>query len=86
MNPIQQIGRYDLPLGSVLAIRKRRFDGWRKIFLWLKLSQPGYDALLNNGDRVHFTEEEKAEYNNAMEWHAVTLEWYGAARGMGLRG
>ncbi len=83
MNPIQQIGRYLIPLGSVMAIEKRNTSGWRRLLFWRK---PGYNALLNNGRVIHFTEEEKAEYNDAMEWHAVTLEWYGAARGMGLRG
>lgn len=83
MNPTKQIGRYMLPLGSVAAIEKRNTSGWRRLLFWRK---PGYNALLNNGHVIHFTEEEKAEYETAMNWHVVTLEWYGAARGMGLRG
>lgn len=85
MNPICEIGRYNLPLGSVTAIRKRQFDGWRKILLRLRLAQPGYDAILNNGQIIHFTEEEKEKYDTAIEWHSIVVQWYGAARGMGLR-
>lgn len=85
MNPVYEIGRYQLPLLSVIAIRQRRFNGWRKILLWLRLSRPGYDVLLNNGDKIHFTEEEKQKYDEAMEWHDITLQWYGSARGLGLR-
>lgn len=80
-----EIGRYDLPLGSVIGIKRRQFNNWRKILLWLKLSQPGYDVLLNNGDRIHFTEEEKRQYDEAMAWHVVTRQVYGACVGLGLR-
>lgn len=45
----------------------------------------GYDATLNNGHVIHFTEEEKAAYLEALEWHELTLQFYGAAKGMGLR-
>lgn len=83
MNFTQRIGRYMLPLASVVAIKERNISGWRKLLFWRK---PGYDALLSNGHTIHFTEEEKARYDEALGWHAVTLEWYGAARGMGLRG
>jgi hypothetical protein len=83
MNPTKKIGRYLLPIGSVAAIEERNTSGWRRLLLWRK---PGYNALLNNGRVIHFTEAEKAEYENAIEWHVVTLEWYGAAKGMGLRG
>jgi len=83
MNLIQKIGRYMLPIGSVSVIEKRNTLGWRRFLFWRK---PGYDAILNSGRTIHFTEAEKTEYEDAVEWHAVTLEWYGAARGMGLRG
>jgi hypothetical protein len=91
MNPVQQIGRYSLPLLSVVAIRRRR--GWR---LWLikrfverfnLLYEPNvYDVLLNNGHTLRFTETEKEKYGEALEWHSITMQWYGAARGVGLRG
>lgn len=80
---IKKIGRYTLPLGCVEAMREINTSGWRRLLFWRR---PGYDAILNNGQMVHFTPEEKKEYDEAMEWNIVTLEWYGAARGMGLRG
>lgn len=83
MYSVQRIGRYMLPLGSVLAIEKINRSGWRRLLFWRK---SGYNALLNNGHAIHFTEAEKAKYEDVTEWHAVTLEWYGAARGAGLRG
>ena len=78
----KNVGRYTLPLGSVQAMKERNTSGWRRLLFWRK---PGYDVILNNGQRIHFTAIEKAEYDRSIDWHAVTLEWYGAARGMGLR-
>lgn len=83
MNPVYRIGRYMLPILSVVAIAERNTSGWRRLLFWRK---PGYDALLNNGRAVHFTTEEKAQYDEAIEWHSITLDWYGSARGLGLRG
>lgn len=90
MNPVKQIGRYQFPLLSVIAIRRRR--GWR---LWLinwlveKLDleheSDAYDVMLSNGQVLRFTEAEKEQYDTEREWHELTLEWLGAARGMGLR-
>ena len=78
----KKIGRYTLPIGCVEAMQERDTSGWRRLLFWRK---PGYDVILVNGQRVHFTPEEKAEYDEALDWNLVTLEWYGAARGMGLR-
>lgn len=91
MNPVQQIGRYQLPLLSVVAIRRRsglklRFLVWLIEKLNLDHELDLYDVLLSNGHRLRFTQDEKEEYNTAMEWHAVTLQVYGSARGLGLRG
>lgn len=80
----EQIGRYLLPLGCVEAMKERNTKGWRRVvFFWRR---PGYDAILQNGVTIHLTYEEKAKYEECMEWNLVTLEWYGAMRGMGLRG
>lgn len=90
MNPVKRIGRHQLPLFSVVAIRRR--TGWRVWLVnWLieKFNlayQPNvYDVLLSNGHTIQFTEAEKRQYDEQLGWHAVTLEWYGAARGLGLR-
>ena len=90
MNPVKQIGRYQFPLLSVIAIRRR--TGWRvRLLYWLierfdLLYEPNaYDVLLSNGARIEFTEAEKEQYDTELEWHSLTLEWLGAARGMGLR-
>jgi len=80
---IEKIGRYSLPLGSILAMKERDISGWRKLLFWRK---PGFDAVLQNGRVIHLTPEEKAAYDTAMDWSLVALEWYGACRGMGLRG
>jgi hypothetical protein len=45
-----------------------------------------YDVFLSNGQVIRFTEAEREEYDTQIDWHAVTLEWYGAAKGLGLRG
>lgn len=91
MNPVKRIGRYQLHLLSVIAIRRR--SGWRvRLINWLidkfdlTFEPDAYDVLLSNGHALRFTESEKEQYDEAMEWHALTLQWYGAARGLGLRG
>jgi hypothetical protein len=81
--PVEQIGRYTLPLGCIQATKIRNTSGWRRLLFWIR---PGFDAILDNGKTIHLTPEEKASYDTAMDWNAVTLEWYGAMRGMGLRG
>lgn len=80
MNPIKQIGRYQLPILNVFGIRRR--GGWMIRF---KLRKPGYDAILTNGHVIHFTEEEKQQLEQAREEHGLVMQIYGMARGLGLR-
>ena len=77
MNPVKEIGRYQLPILNVVAISKR--SGLRG---WLK---PGYDATLINGHVIHLTEEERQQLNSAREEHEVVMQVYGMAKGLGLR-
>jgi hypothetical protein len=77
MNPIKQIGRYQLPILNVVAIAKR--TGWRSWF------RSGYDATLINGHVIHLTEEEKAQLDQERETHETIMQVYGMARGLGLR-
>ena len=72
MNLIKQIGRYQLPLNSIVVIVDCK-DG-------------GYDVQLTNGNTIHFTEEEKAAYDAALNEHAKVLQVYGMAKALGLRG
>jgi hypothetical protein len=91
MNPVKQIGRYQLPLLSIVAVRRRR--GWR---LWLTnwliekfdlLHEPNvYDVLLSTGHTIRFTQAEKEQYDTDMEWHGLTLQVYGMFKGLGGRG
>lgn len=82
MNPVRQIGRYKLPILNVAAIKGRDKRGWRRYAFW---RVPGYDVLLTNGSRIHFTEEEKEAYDKALDEHELVLQIYGACRGAGLR-
>jgi len=77
MNPTKQIGRYMLPLLNVVAISQR--TGWRA---WLT---PGYDILLTNGHKIHFTEEEKKAYDTALEEHELVMQVWGMCKSAGLR-
>jgi len=77
MNPVKQIGRYQLPILNVVAISLR--TGWRA---WLR---PGYDATLINGHVIHLTEEEKAQLDQERETHETVMQIYGMAKGLGLR-
>lgn len=80
MNPVKQIGRYQLPILNVFAVRERR--GW---LVKLKLRKSGYDALLNTGHVLHFTEEEKQQLDHERELHETVMQVYGMAKGLGLR-
>ncbi len=73
-----QIGRYQLSLQSIVSLKKR--DGLKGFFF------PGYDALLSNGQTVHFNEAEKKAYDEAAGIHQATMYVYGVARAAGLRG
>jgi hypothetical protein len=77
MNPVKQIGRYQLPILNVAAISKR--TGLRSRF------KPGYDVTLINGHVIHFTEEEKAQLDQERERHETVMQIYGMAKGLGLR-
>jgi hypothetical protein len=78
MNPRKRIGRYELPILDVIAIERR--TGWRA---WLK---KGYSALLSNGRRIHFTEEEKKQFEAAIELHNKVIVVHGMCKSLGLRG
>jgi len=82
VNPVKQIGRYELPILNVVAIKRRDRSGLRRLAFWMR---PGYDVELNSGASIHFTEEEKAAFDKAMDEHELVMQVYGMCRGMGLR-
>lgn len=77
MNPVKQIGRYQLPILNIVAISKR--IGWRGAL------RSGYDATLINGHVIHLTEEEKRQLDEEREKHENVMQVYGMAKGLGLR-
>jgi hypothetical protein len=78
MNPTKQIGRYILPILSVVAIEQRAgLRAW-----WKK----GYDVTLTNRHVIHFTEEEKRQYDQAIEKHSKVIQLNGMCRTLGWRG
>ena len=78
MNVVKKIGRYSLPLESVITIKQR--SGLKA---WFK---KGYDVTLNTGRTIHFTEAEKQEYDQALEKHNKVRELFGMCRTLGFRG
>ena len=85
MSPVKQIGRYMLPILNVVAIEERRFPGWRKVLLRLGLFRRGYNVVLANGHVIHFTEQEKKAYDEAIEFHGQVLNVWGMCKSLGLR-
>ena len=78
MLPTIKIGRHEFVITTVASVTRRTgFRGWLR---------PGYDALLTNGRTLHFTEEEKIEFDNQRELHQLTMQVYGMARAAGARG
>ena len=77
MNPVKQIGRYEIPILSV-AVIKKRYGFWSKVW-------PGYDVIMTNGAKLRFTETEKQEYDQACEEHAIVMQVWGMCKSAGLR-
>ena len=69
MNPIKQIGRYHIPIASVLMIQKR--SGFKGFFL------PGYDVTLVNGATFRMNAKEKALLDEEMQIHTETMTMLG---------
>jgi hypothetical protein len=77
MNPAKEIGRYQIPILSVIGIKRRTgLAGW-----W----RPGYDVWLANGRKIHFTEEEKGLLDAALDEHDLVMQIYGMCQSAGLR-
>lgn len=99
MNPVKQIGRYQLPILNVVSITRREGMG-------LALSQGAsrcvdlinqrfkrnipwrvnaYDVELINGHRIKFTDFEKQQYDEALAEHNLIMQVWGMAKSAGLR-
>jgi hypothetical protein len=101
MNPVKQIGRYQLPILSVIGIKKRvGLKYWVQslaIFIGLLIvalvrrhqrpawPDPGYDAMLATGLVIHFTAEEKRLLDEAVDEHDLVMQIYGMCRSAGLK-
>lgn len=66
MNPVKQIGRYEIPIASVVIIEKK--TGFRSLF------SPGYKVLLASGIVLHLTNQEKEELDAARLLHSQTMD------------
>jgi len=77
MNPVKQIGRYEIPILSVITV-KQRTGLLSKIW-------PGYDVTLTNGKTLRFTEEEKQALDQARAEHEMVMQVYGMCLSAGLR-
>ena len=74
MNPVKQIGRYEIPIASVLIVEKKT-----GFWAWLK---PGYKVVLASGIVLHLNETEKQELDNARELHSQTMQVLGMVAAM----
>lgn len=66
MNPVKTIGRYEIPIASVVMTERR--TGWKAIF------RPGFDVVLASGVRLYLTNKEKAELDEARGMHAKVMD------------
>lgn len=80
MNPVKQIGRYQLPILNIAGVKARQ--GW---LVKLKLRKPGYDVVLLNGHVIHFTPEEKQKYDEEIELHETVMQVWGMCKSAGQR-
>lgn len=66
MNPVKQIGRYEIPIASVVMVEKKT-----GFLAWLK---PGYKVLLASGIVIHLTNQEKEELDKARTLHGEVMD------------
>lgn len=101
MNPIKQIGRYQIPILSVIAIKQRSGTKvWvTSLCLFLVMlivalvrrqprpawPDPGYEVMLATGRVVRFTAEEKRLLDEALDEHDTIMHVYGICQSAGLR-
>jgi len=99
MNPVKQIGRYQLPILNVVSITRREGIGLalsqgicrivdlinQRFKLNLAWRVNACDVELINGRHIKFTDLEKQQYDEAMELHGTAMQVYGMCRGLGLR-
>lgn len=66
MNPVKQIGRYQIPIADIVIVQKR--TGLKALFL------PGYDVLMCQGVKIRLNDSEMDELNREREIHEKTIE------------
>ena len=66
MNPIKEIGRYRLPIGSVTLIERR--TGWKGLL------KPGWNIHLSNGMKLCLTDAEKLQLDEELDTHSKVME------------
>jgi hypothetical protein len=71
MNPVKQIGRYEIPIASIVAI--------------VTLPDGQYEVILPYNTRLIFTAEEKRQLDKARDEHALICQVWGMAKSAGLR-
>jgi hypothetical protein len=69
VNPVKTIGRFEIPIGSVLMVERR---SGIKSWFW-----PGYDVTLTSGIKLHLTSAEKAEFDKARQTHEEVMRVMG---------
>ena len=72
MNPVKKIGRYEIPIGSVLSVRKR--TGLKAVFF------PGYDVFMAGGIVFRMNNAEKLELDIERQKHEEIMQVMGMIR------
>jgi len=69
MNPIKTIGRFQIPIASVVIIKKRSgFWGWLA---------PGFDVKLQGGIKLSLNESEGEQLKDEIETHQAVMQVMG---------
>ena len=69
INPIKEIGRFQIPIASVIVVKKRSgFWGWLS---------PGYNVMLTGGIKLSLNESEGEELKTEIENHEMVMQVMG---------
>jgi len=84
MNPMIKIGRYEIPIGSVIGAQARQIGALRRFYckLFRRVPVPSYDVYLAGGISLRLTEEEKQQLDEERATHEAVMQVMGMIAGL----
>src|SRR5262245_37962657 len=84
MNPMIKIGRYEIPIGSVIGVQTRQVGRLQRFYckLFRRVPTLQYDVYLAGGITLCLTEEEKQQLDEERATHEAVMQVMGMIAGL----